>query len=103
MKIDLEKFLAATMLLATATTPACGSKDAKKVETKADTKTEAPPAQPQPTPAPVAAPPAAPEAAPPATPAPRKRSRPGDAPSGHVLRDMPLRTCLNRHVLRSIF
>lgn len=66
MKIDLEKFLAATMLLATATTPACGSKDAKKVETKADTKTAAPPpAQPQPTPAPVAAPPVAPEAAPP--------------------------------------
>ncbi|MCY1063116.1 MULTISPECIES: hypothetical protein [Nannocystis] len=71
MKIDLEKFLAATMLLATATTPACGSKDAKKVETKADTKTATPPPaapQPTPAPAPVAAPPAAPEAAPPATP-----------------------------------
>ncbi|MFY0542343.1 hypothetical protein [Nannocystis pusilla] len=81
MKIDLEKFLAATMLLATATTPACGSKDAKKVETKADTKTATPPpAQPQPTPAPVAAPPAAPEAAPPATPpAPDAANKPSGA------------------------
>ncbi len=100
MKIDLEKFLAATMLLATATTPACGSRTPRK-------------SRPRPTPRPrprrplnpsrrrrrSPLRPPRPKAAPPRDPArarrrrqarrrqastraPRKRSRPGDASWG---------------------
>nr|WP_293171143.1 hypothetical protein [Nannocystis sp.] len=63
MKIDAEKFLAMTVLLATtAGTPACGKKDdEKKVETKAAPVAPAAPAPTTPTlgPGPTAQPPAA--------------------------------------------
>lgn len=65
MKIDAEKFLAMTVLLAaTAGTPACGKKDdAKKTEVKTDVKAvpaaPAAPAPTTPTPGPAAQAPAA--------------------------------------------
>lgn len=87
MKIDLEKFLAATMLLATATTPACGGADSKKVDTKAESKTAAPPAPPtasppQPTPPPLANP--TPTPAEPAAPSDDKAGGPGGAGAAKV-------------------
>jgi hypothetical protein len=82
MKIDLEKFLAATMLLSTAATPACGGADSKKVETKAESKTAAPTAPPtasppQPTPPPLTNP--TPTPAEPAQPTDDKSAGPGGA------------------------
>ena len=66
MKIDAEKFLAMTVLLATtAGTPACGKKDEKKADAKTDVAAPAAPAAPA-TPAPVVAPVAEPPATPPA-------------------------------------
>lgn len=69
MKIDAEKFLALTVLLATtASAPACGKKDATPAKTEAKAAPAAPAAPAATAPAPVAPPPAAvpePEVVPP--------------------------------------